>query len=248
MIECAENTLALKQYLSPYGIELEDKQLSLILRHLDLIVEKNKVMNLTRIIEPKEAIIRHDVDSLLLLPSIQDSIDISHARFLDIGTGGGVPGIPLGIASGMRGTLIDSIGKKINAVNEFIHDLGLEDHLVAKSARAEEIALTEANSYDVVVSRAVGGLGILVEYATPLLSPDGLLVVSKANIKDSEVEAGVETGKITGLELVSRETYELPEDSGHREIFTFRRVAKSRVKLPRANGYAKSKPLVVEKK
>ena len=243
MIECAENTLALKQYLSPYGIELEDKQLSLILRHLDLIVEKNKVMNLTRIIEPKEAIIRHDVDSLLLLPSIQDNIDISQARFLDIGTGGGVPGIPLGIMSGCHGLLVDSVKKKSLAVQDFIQKLDLEGSLMTSSLRAEELALKEPRSFDLVTARALSSLPSLVELAAPLLRDKGFLLALKGSPEDAEIMAGDNAASVCGMTLLKREDHILEPSESCRSLFLYQKIAKPRIKLPRRVGLAQRSPL-----
>ena len=135
------------------------------------------------------------------------------------------------------------VGQFVNVVSEFLDELGLADRVTAQSVRAEELARVEADSYDLVTARAVAELGVLVEYATPLLKMGGLLVVSKARISDDEMSRGVATGKIVGMDLVSRETYELPNDTGHREIIAFKRARKSRVKLPRQTGAAKHKPL-----
>lgn len=245
MIDTANNRLILASYLEKYDLRLEEPQLSLLLQHLDLVVEKNKVMNLTRIVDPHEAIIRHVVDSLLLLRTVERCA--SHGderRFIDIGTGAGFPGIPLAIASSMNGLLIDSVGKKVNAVNEFIDALGLRQQIEGQHARAEEVAQSAGPVFDVVTARAVADLGVLVEYASPLLRMSGSLVVSKARVQEDELERGCKTGKIVGLSLVSRETHELPEDQGYREILTFVHDKRSKVKLPRPNGMAKKKPLV----
>ena len=226
---CSETYLELlESYLDEYGIETTNEQRRLLLTHLDLVVEKNKVMNLTRILTPEDAVQRHVVDSLLILPSVKKCELSRRQSFVDIGTGAGFPGVPLGIVTDYEGLLIDSVGKKISAVNEFVRDLGLTERLKAESIRA----------------RAVADLGVLVEYASPLLKQGGHLVVSKARIGDDEVRRGTGTAERTGMKYVSRETYELPEDAGHREILTFVREVKSQVKLPRQTGMAKHKPLV----
>lgn len=244
MINTSENRALLERYLASYQITSYDKQCQLLLQHLDLVVEKNKVINLTRITEDREAIIRHVVDSLLLLRQVQlVASDSEKTRFVDVGTGGGFPGIPLGVMTSCQGLLIDSVGKKVNAVNEFIDKLGLSTQLSARQVRAEELAKGERSSFDIVTARAVADLGVLVEYASPLLKRGGKLIVSKAQIKDEEIERGSKTAKIVGLSLVSRETFELPEDQGHREILTYVHDRKSSIKLPRATGLAKKKPL-----
>ena len=244
MINCQENLRELMSLARSYNVSLSEEQCRLMLQHLDLLVETNQRMNLTRITEPHDALVRHVLDSLLLVPSIKSLGIPEGSRMLDIGTGGGFPGVPLVIACGCEGMLIDSVGKKSKAVNEFLHTLGLNDSVEAKAIRAEELALQQRESFDMVVARAVAQLGALIEYAAPLLKKNGYLVVSKANITDEELSAGIETGQIVGLDNVSRETYELPNNTGHREILSFKKVRKSKVKLPRQSGFAVHKPLV----
>lgn len=243
MICTQENVEKLGQLLESYGIEADDEQRRLLLTHLDLVVEKNRVMNLTRIVDPDEAIIRHVVDSLLVLPSLQSSMRPGARTFVDIGTGAGFPGIPLGIMTAWHGVLIDSVGKKVGAVAEFIDALGLSGQLETQSVRAEDLAKKKRGAFDVVTARAVADLGILVEYASPLLKKGGLLVVSKARIADDEIERGNKTGELVGLRSVSRETYELPNDQGHREVLVYERKGACKIKLPRPAGMAKHRPL-----
>lgn len=243
MICCEQWLVYLDEVLAGFGISSTEEQRSLLLRHLDLVVEKNKVMNLTRIVEPHDAVLRHVVDSLLLLPSIEKLELTDKAIFVDIGTGAGFPGIPLGVMTPYQGVLIDSVGKKVGAVQEFIAALGLEERLQAQAVRAEHLARTSPESCDLVVARAVAELGVLVEYASPLLKRGGYLVVSKAKVSDEELTQGDKTAKLVGMRLVSRETYELPEDMGHREIFTYVHDRKSSVRLPRRTGDAKHRPL-----
>ena len=243
MIANEQNILSLKDYAKSFGILVSDDQALRMLRHLDLLVEANQSVNLTRITEPQDAIIRHVVDSLLIIPSLHAEF-LGQKRFVDIGTGGGFPGIPLGVMTELEGTLIDSVAKKTRIVSEFLTELNLDTRLSAEPIRAEDLARRSPQSYDYVVARAVAQLGALVEYASPLLKPHGQLVVSKANITDEEVRVGIQTAKIVGLKDVSRETYELPQNNGHREILVFEKLGKSRVKLPRTNGAAVHKPLV----
>ncbi len=244
MICTPDNAQKLAQLLEPYGIETDDGQRRLLLTHLDLVVEKNRVMNLTRIVDPDDAIVRHVVDSLLLLPSFGEfQGQAGQTSFVDIGTGAGFPGIPLGIMTEYHGVLIDSVAKKVTAVNEFIDELGLSNRLTAQAIRAEELAKKQKSSFDLVTARAVADLGILVEYASPLLKMGGRLVVSKARITDDEIERGIKTSALVGMKHVSRETYELPNDEGHREVLVFVREGSCKVKLPRQVGMAKHKPL-----
>lgn len=245
MINNEDNRVLLDEYLDPYGIHIKQEQMFDLLKHLDLVSEKNRMLNLTRIVDVDDAIVRHLVDSLLLLPSIKALGLPVEASYVDIGTGAGFPGIPIAIVTEYHGLLIDSVGKKVRAVQEFIQELGLDQRLDAQSVRAEDLARNVGQVYEFVTARAVADLGVLIEYATPLLKRHGSLVVSKGRISDDELRRGDKTAEIVGLERVSRETYELPHDTGHREILTYTKVRGSKIKLPRQTGMAKHKPLAV---
>ena len=116
----------LLEYVNDYGIPLTENQARLMVAHLDLVIDKNKVVNLTRITEPTEGLVLHCLDSLMPLPFISSQIG-SQDVVLDVGTGAGFPGIPLAIATGAHTVLIDSVGKKVNAVNDFATVLGLDN-------------------------------------------------------------------------------------------------------------------------
>ena len=218
---------------SSFGIELTDNQAYLLLKYIDLVVEKNKVINLTRITDPISAIRLHLIDSLLL------AAFSSKCKFIDIGTGAGMPGIPFAIATGSNGYLLDSVGKKIIAVNEFINELGLQKSLLGVNSRAEEFVLKNHHTLDLVVAP----LCTLVEYASPFLHTDGLFLAAKSRITNEELSDGLKAASIVGLSMVSRETFELPDNAGHREILVFQKNGIEKVRLPRKNGTAKNHPL-----
>lgn len=233
----------IKTLLSEFSIACDERQAALLLRHLDLVIEKNKVMNLTRIVDVSDALVLHIVDSLLPLVCQHVTLSCS-SSFVDMGTGAGFPGIPLGIMTGAQGTLIDSVGKKVNAVNEFIATLEL-DNLVAAHGRLEDLACSLRGTQDYVFARALARTNILIEYAAPFLKRNGSLVVSKAHPDEDELAEAERAGELCGLRLVSRETFELPRDLGHREILTYTKTGKSRIRLPRKAGTAKRDPLGV---
>ncbi len=211
-------------------------------RHLELVIERNRSVNLTRITSWDDAVCLHIVDSLLL----QDAFAAAPAgAFVDVGTGAGYPGIPLAVVTGRKGTLVDSVGKKAQAVREFVDALGLTDQLRVESLRIEELARRERGRYAVVTARAVAQTGVLVEYAAPLLRKGGRLVVAKARPTDEELAVGDRVAKLCGMRRVSRETYELPHDLGHREIISYECVKNPSIKLPRATGMAQHHPLGV---
>lgn len=232
--------------LNFFGLACSDEQASLMIRHLELVEKKNQSVNLTRIVALRDAVTLHIVDSLVPLLT-KDFHASDELRFADIGTGAGFPGIPLTIMTGMQGVFIDSVGKKVAAVNEFIDELGLKD-CKALNVRAELLGKEQPKSFDYVCARAVAQSNVVMEYATPLLKFGGQIVLEKANPSVEELDNANYAAQILGLDRVSRETFELPRGLGHREILIYEKVRKSRIQLPRRNGLAKSKPLVPEQR
>ena len=233
----------LQDQLAQFGISCTDEQADLLVRHLRLVVEKNKVVNLTRITDLDEAVTLHLVDSLLPLACPEVSMG-PKTSFVDMGTGAGFPGIPLGVMTGAHGLLIDSVGKKVAAVSEFIHELGLSG-ITARHSRVEDLSSDVLGKQDYVFARAVAQANILVEYAAPLLVSGGTLVLEKARPEDEELACAERAAKLCGLSYVSRETFELPFERGHREILVYQKTGKAQVKLPRRAGMAKQDPLGV---
>ena len=231
----------LRDEVGSFGIELSSDQAADLVRYLEFVIEKNKVVNLTRITNPRDAVTLHLVDSLLPLACAENPL-YSVRDLLDMGTGAGFPGVPLCLVCGLNGTLVDSVGKKTNAVNEGISLLGLRG-MRAVHARLEELALDIPHSQDVVIARAVAQANVLIEYATPFLRKGGTLLLEKGNPCSEEIEVADNAAQICGLRRVSRETFELPRSLGHREIICYQRFRNSQISLPRKTGTAKKQPL-----
>ena len=229
----------LDSYCSAFNLALSDQRKRMCLDHLNLVIEKNKVVNLTRIVDPSEAVALHILDSLLLLPFLNSAPD---GPFLDMGTGAGFPGIPLAVASGRSSVMIDSVGKKVSAVNEFIDELGLSE-CKAVHERLEVAAVEYRSKFAAVTARALAPLPVLIEYATPFLMKNGLFVVTKGNPDKTELRSGSNAAKICGLSLVDSSELELPSGLGHRQLLVYKKVEKPSVSLPRANGLARKNPL-----
>ena len=227
--------------LDALGIPCSDDQAALLLKHLGLVIETNKTTNLTRIDTFEQGIYLHLIDSVICSQSL--GALPHHHSVLDLGTGGGFPGIPLAIMLGSDITLLDSIGKKAAAVSSFIRKLGLDDRCHAICSRSEELAHKMPCSFDIIVARAVAQTNVLVEYASPLLIDGGMLCTWKANIDDDEIAAAERAAAICGMSIVSRETYELPKSFGHREIIYIEKNGEPKIKLPRRNGMATKRPL-----
>ena len=229
----------LTTYCRDYSLKVSSDELQACVSHLDLVLQANKTTNLTRILNVEDAAVLHILDSLVLLPYIENAPE---GALLDMGTGAGFPGIPLTIATHRRATYIDSVGKKVDAVNSFVRALGLK-HAHAVHDRLEEYARSHKKQFSVVTARALAPLPVLVEYAAPYLKDGGLFIVTKGNPSDEELASGMSAAKICGFTLLLNDALDLPESLGHREFIVLKKSHPASVSLPRANGMAKKNPL-----
>jgi len=239
----------LQDYLLEMGISVDETVLEQLLAHLEMVRCANEQINLTRIVEGDESLVKHIVDSALfakLAMSLADdgqSTNLCSLRFVDVGTGAGYPGIPFALITHMRGTLIDSVKKKVVVANDIVHRLDLHDMLDVQCIRVEELARQRHNEFDVVIARAVAETAVLQEYARPLLIDGGYLIISKGQMNDDEFEHAEKVTPHLGYELVSRETYELPQEFGQRLLLAYKVNEDSKIKLPRRDGVARKRPL-----
>ena len=164
------------------GVELDQSQLDLLWRYGVMLRERNEHVNLTSIVSPEGILQLHMLDSLTLVPHLGDA-----QRIIDVGTGGGFPGIPLAVACPERTfTLIDGTQKKIRFVSEGITALDIRNaHALA--ARAESYA--GEKNFDVVVLRAVGSLVDMIQNAGHLVGPQGRLLAMKGRLPEDEIRA-----------------------------------------------------------
>lgn len=212
-----------------------------LLDYLDLVIEKNKVLNLTRITSFEDAVVLHLEDSL----SIYKDFCQTSGKFIDIGTGAGFPGIPLGLTTGRDGVLLDSVKKKAVAVQGFIDELGLSKTLVATGIRSEELAVEHPDSFGVVTARAVSSLPAVEELAAPLLKKGGYLIAMRGVDTPEDIKIAQNAANLLGLDLVERKEFTIGEAGEYsRSVCIFQKVSKPKVKLPRHPGYASKKPLV----
>ena len=219
-----------------------NEQLSQQLAHyLELLIRKNQELNLTRIASFEEAVVLHIEDSLAVLPEFAGRTGL----FCDIGTGGGVPGIPLALASGRQGVMLDSVQKKAAAVQGFIEELGLCEQLASVGERSELYAGVHAGEFDTVVARAVASLVVVQELATPLLEDGGILIAMRGSEDAEAVERANAASAKLGLELIEQREFFIgsPDNSYHRSVFVFQKVAEPAVKLPRRPGMAAKRPV-----
>ena len=233
-----------KHGLEELNITLTDEQIEQFLRYYEMLVEKNKVMNLTGITEYEEVIQKHFLDSLSLIRVIPD-IASQELTVIDLGTGAGFPGLPLKIAfPELEITLMDSLNKRILFLQEVINALDLKK-VSAVHGRAEEMASNAAHrqQYDLCVSRAVSNLAVLTEYCLPFVKKGGLFVSYKSADSDKEIQEGKKAISILGGKLTSVDKFQLPDSDLGRALVCIKKTKDTPKKYPRKAGTPAKLPL-----
>lgn len=228
--------------LNEIGITLSDKQKEQFDKFYELLVEWNKVMNLTGITEYEEVNEKHFVDSLSIVKAI-DMRDVKSV--IDIGTGAGFPGIPLKIAfPHLKVVLLDSLNKRINFLNTVIEELGLEN-IQTIHGRAEDFAKQPAyrEQFDLCVSRAVANLATLSEYCIPYVEKGGLFVPYKSGEIDEEVEQAKKAVHVLGGKLENVIKFQLPGTEIGRSFVVIKKVQNTAKKFPRKAGLPSKEPI-----
>jgi 16S rRNA (guanine527-N7)-methyltransferase len=221
-------------------IGYSDEAFSLLIRHIHLVEQANKITNITRIIDTESAIYLHAYDSLLGLRAIDEAIP---GEFIDIGSGAGFPGIPLALFCERGATLIDSIKKKATILQNFVDELGLSNRVAVKAVRSEQEAREKPNHYAAVSVRAVSSLASIMELASPLLKENGVLVAYKGPDVISELAEAKQAQSTLGMEVVEVEHHKISKFDSQRFIVIVKKVSDPMILLPRGEGKAQRKPL-----
>ena len=174
----------LKQGSLKLNLQLSDEALNLLLKYQDALVLWNKAYNLTAIRDPKEMLVKHLLDSLSILN------DLPQGRLLDIGTGGGMPGMIIALCQPERScVLLDSNGKKIRFLKQFIADLKLQNVIAVQTRVENEDMIQELGLFDVITSRAFASLTDFVDASTPYMYDSSIIASMKGLIPQDEIDA-----------------------------------------------------------
>lgn len=229
----------LKDIFKKYGIMLTDKQAEQFVLYYKFLVQENEKFNLTSITEENEVCFKHFLDSVLAADEIKQN-----ASVIDVGTGAGFPGIPLKILRpDIKLTLLDSLQKRVNFLNEVVKMLGLENVLCVHD-RAEDFCKKARESFDVALSRAVAQIPTLAEYLLPYVKIGGKVIMYKSQKVEEEVEAGKNSISVLGGKISTVKKVKIEEFDALRSFVIIDKIKPTPAKFPRSKNLPKTKPIV----
>ncbi len=226
----------LKEGLPLLGLELPEDRQNTLCDFGRGVVKQNEVMNLTAITEPTQVAKLHLLDSLTLLTLA----DLRGKKLIDVGCGAGFPGVPVKIACPeVKLTLLDSLAKRMNWLESFLPQLGIDAEFV--TGRAEEAIATRREQYDFATSRAVARLNILLELTAPYVKIGGAVLAMKGTAAEEELEEAKGAIKKLGLKLEKVQTF--PVDDTAHTVIVLRKIAHTPPQYPRRYAKIKQSPL-----
>jgi len=231
----------INKYFKESGFEISEQQINLFYQYAELLFAENKKVNLTALSGPEETVVKHFLDSIMVLKYRK----LDKKKAIDLGTGAGFPGIPLKImANRLEITLVDSLKKRCLFLEKALNHLGLSGVDVVND-RAENLGQNNLyrDSYDFSLSRAVAHTRILLEFHAPLLKIGGEIILLKGPGVEEELNASQKAADELGVELTDLIKYELPAGYGQRTLAVFKKTTKTPGKYPRRPGIPEKKPL-----
>lgn len=230
----------LMQGLEKLNIKFDEETLVQLLKFKEIVIEKNKYLNLTAIEDDTDFIIKHFIDSLSVVPFIENK----SVSLIDVGTGAGFPGIPLKIMmKNLHVTLLDSLEKRVKFLDEAIVQLSL-DSINTTHNRAEDAGNNNdfREKYDFAVSRAVAILPVLLEYCMPFVKVGATFLAMKSNVEE-ELSNSRKALKILGGEIVDVKRFDLPFTDNKRNIIIVKKIRQTPTNYPRKAGKPSKSPL-----
>ncbi len=232
-------TELLKNGFSAMKLSVSDAQIAQLEDFTARMLETNKVMNLTRITDPKEIAEKHLFDCASLL----QAADFSKKSVVDVGCGAGFPGMPLHIlCPSCELTLLDSLGKRIRFLQGCIDAMNLSD-IEAVHARAEEFVAKHREQYDFAVSRAVAQLNVLAELSLPLVKQGGAFIAMKSKDTDEELERAKKAIRLLGGEIEKIIDYTIPHTEITHRLVVIRKKNHTPKQYPRPFRKISASPL-----
>lgn len=225
--------------LERVGLDLEKEKIEKFKSYYEMLLEWNEKMNLTAITNIDDVIVKHFIDSLMILKFLTNETK----SLIDVGTGAGFPGVPVKIAKNeLKITLLDSLNKRLIFLNALKEQLNLDFELV--HARAEELGRKEnfREKFDVTTSRAVASLNVLSEYCLPFVKAGGMFIAMKSGNVDEELECAKRSITLLGGKIEKVERFNLPNDIS-RSIVVIRKIKNTNKIYPRASAKIKKSPL-----
>lgn len=227
-------------YGGKIDIKFTEEHIQKFYAYMKLLLEWNEKINLTAITDPEEVILKHFIDSLTISKYIKNDTCIA-----DVGTGAGFPGIPLKIyRDDIRVTLVDSLNKRINFLNEVIDTLGLKNMSTVHS-RIEDFGKNGKyrEQYDYVTARAVANLTVLSEYLIPIVKVDGMCICMKGNNVDEEIADAKKAINILGGRISNVDNFKLPDSDIERNVIIIDKIKITPSRYPRKAGVPSKEPL-----
>lgn len=229
----------LKELFEKYNLEYDDSKIAQIIKFYDMVIETNKVMNLTNITEEKEFAIKNILDCILPMKIIP-----VNAKVLDVGAGAGFPSIPLKI---MRPDLdivmVDSLNKRVNFLKTVIQKLDLKN-ITANHMRIEDFAVNNKERFDIVVARAVARLNTLLEYSLPLVKIKGKVIAYKSQKAEEEIAEAQNALNILGGKVTELQTVLIKEIDSIRVNIVIEKIKNTPKEYPRGKNLPKLKPII----
>ena len=228
----------IKEKFINYGFDLSDKQAKQFFDYYEFLVSENQKYNLTAITDFNDVVMKHFIDSVLPLNEIKEN-----ASVIDVGTGAGFPGVPLKILRpDIKLTLLDSLQKRINFLNQLLKLLGINDVKTIHS-RAEDYIKQGREKFEYALSRAVASVPTLAEYLLPYVKVGGEILMYKGSGFQEELDLGHKAIKILGGQVENILNYKLNEIDSQRNIIIIKKISRTDKKYPRGKNLPKLKPL-----